>query len=156
MRRHRLAAAGVAILMFVAVPAALAAYTGTYAPTQSIAPRQLLTPTLTCTAPSNNSVSLTWSDADATTSNPYTASTFVISGYVLERQFNNGTWNQLSTPGRTVTTASDNNFGLVGLGDQFHYRIRSTKSTNWVSANSATVTAEVTSLLIFTHVNCPA
>ena len=146
-----------ALVMLVAVPA-FAAYTGTYAPTQSVAPRQLLTPaSFACTAPGSNSVSLTWTDADATTADPYTASTFVISGYVIDRKINNGAWvNAYLTPARTATSATDSSFGLLGLGDQIHYRMRSAKSTNWVSGDTATLTAEVTSILIFKHVDCPA
>ncbi len=158
MRRSRLAAIAVAILMFVAVPAAIAVYTGTYTPTQAIAPRVLLTPaSFACTAPGNSSVSLTWSNTDATTANPYTAGTYVISGYVIDRKINNGSWtNAYLTPGRTATSASDSSFGLLGLGDEIHYRMRSAKSTNWVSGDTATLTAVVTSILIFKHVDCPA
>jgi hypothetical protein len=144
-----------AIVMLVAIPAALAAYTGVYTPTQSVTAHQLSTPaSFTCTAPGNSSVSLAWTDSDATTPDVY--GTFVISGYAIERSINGGAWSQISTPSLASTTSSDSSFGLLHLNDQISYRMRSTKSTNWVSAyTSNTVTATITSLLIFTHVTCP-
>lgn len=157
MRRQRYVAAAVAILTFFAVPAALAAYTGTYTPTQSIAPRVLLTPaSFACTAPGNDYVSLTWSDTDATTANPYTAGAYVISGYEIERKVNNGSWEAFSSPLRTATSATDSSFGILSLGTLLHYRMRAVKSTNWKSPYTVTVTAEVVTILFIKSVNCPA
>ena len=145
----------VAVVTVVGVPAAVAGYRGTYAPTETITPQLLSTPTsFGCTAPNNNSVLLAWTDADGTTADPYGA--FVIANYVIERKVNSGTWSVLATPARTAINYSDTNFSLIGLGDVLSYRIHSVRSTNWVSlTTSNTVTASVSSLLIFTHVSCP-
>jgi hypothetical protein len=153
MRARRISVIAAALVVLVAIPA-FAAYTGTYAPTQSVLPRQLLTPSsFACTSPSNNSVALSWTDTDGATADPYGA--FVITDYVIERSVNGGGWTQVSRPARTLSAASDTSFGLLGLGDLISYRMRSTKSTNWVSADTNTVTAKVTSLILFTHVTCP-
>ena len=94
-RRLRLLAGATALTtaLVVAMPAALAAYTGSYTPTQNItAPFLSMPSSFACSAPGNNSVSLTWLDTDGTTADPYASGTFVIAGYQVERQVNNGSW----------------------------------------------------------------
>ncbi|MDQ1536903.1 MAG: hypothetical protein QOE58_1296 [Actinomycetota bacterium] len=140
----------------VGVPVALAAYTGSYAPTQAVSPRQLSMPaSFACTDPGGDSVRLSWTDTDATTANPNTPATFVIDGYQVDRKVGNGAWTPWATPSRTATSVTDSSFGGLSLGTQISYRMRSAKSTNWVSPDTAAVTATVTSLLIFVHVSCP-
>jgi len=159
MTRHRAAAAAaaavMAFVMAAGFPAAEASYTGSYAPAQVVKPHQLVTPSsFACTTPGSNSVALTWADADATTANPY-SSTFWATGYVVERKVNSGSYSTIATPARTATGFTDSSFPLLALGDVLSYRMHSTKSTNWVSSDSAVVTAHVTSLLVFVHVSCP-
>lgn len=144
-----------ALVLFVALPA-LAAYTGTYTPTQSLATRSLLTPaSFTCTATLSSSLTLSWSDADATTADPYLASTFVASAYQIDRKVGNGAWTTAYlTPTRTATSATDGSFGGLNVGTQISYRMRSTRSNNWVSADTATVTATVVSIVVVQLVSC--
>jgi hypothetical protein len=139
--------------MFVGVPVAIAVYTGSYAPTQSVAPRVMSTPVLSCSG--GNSANLSWTDPDGATADPHTAGTFVSTGYVTERSVSNAPWEGLSTLGRLVTTDSDNDFGGLSIGTQIRYRVRATRSTNWVSPDSNIVTASVTSILfLIRSVSC--
>lgn len=151
--RRTVVATAVALVMCLGLPVALAVYTGSYAPTQSVAPRVLVAPVLSCDG--GNSADLSWTDPDATTTNPYTSGAYAISGYVTERSVSNAPWELLSTLGRTATTDSDDDFGGLSIGTQIRYRIRATKSTNWVSPDSNIVTASVTSILfLIRSVSC--
>lgn len=147
----------VAMVMVVGVPVALAAYTGSYAPTQAVTPRQLSTPaSFDCNG--GNSVSLSWTDSDATSQDPYASPTaYAISGYEVERSDNGGSnWTQIDTPSRLATSTSDNDFGALSVGTQILYRMRSTTPANWKSAYTSTITAKVTSILfLIRSVTCP-
>ncbi len=147
-------AAVMAIASSASIPAAQASYSGTFTPTQTVKPHVLVTPTsFACTAPGSNSVSLTWVDADGTTANPYSGTNWA-TGYIVERQQNGGSFASIGTP---TSAAFTDTFGLLTLhvNDTLTYRVRATKSTLWQSANSTTVTATVTSFLVFFHVTCP-
>lgn len=150
--RHRLlSVTAAALVVLVALPA-YAAYTGIYTPTQAVTPRQLLTPqSFTCTG--GSSTHLSWTNTEGTATNIY--GNPVISGYSVERSINGGAFGVISTPAANATSATDNDFGLLGVGTQITYRLRSTKSTNWVSAYTNTVTASVTVVLFIKNVNCP-
>jgi hypothetical protein len=162
-RRRRRTLCGLVAAVMVAVvgvPVALAAYTGSYAPTQAIAPRQLLTPaSFACSAPGGNSVRLSWTDADSTTANPNSPATFVIDGYEVDRKVGGAAW---TTPWQTlgpgVTNVTDTTFGVLNLATPVSYRMRSTKSDNWISQDTAPLTATVTSITVIVTVvtaSCP-
>jgi hypothetical protein len=154
-RRLRLATA-VAVVMVVGVPMALAGYTGTYTPTESVAAFSLTPPALSCTAPGNDYVSLTWTNPNSG-ADPYTPANYRITGFVIDRKVGGAAFVPAwATAGPTATGVEDHtNFGALALGTQVSYKIHTTKSTNWISTDSNTVTATVVILLIIKQISCP-
>jgi len=149
-RRVRLiaGATAVAVVMAVGVPAAVASYISTFTPSSQTVQTQHLTttPVLSCHTVLDTSVPLTWTDADATTADPYGA--FVISGYVIESKISPAS---VFTPivvtpdvrSSLVLSATDSpNLGLLAVGVTITYQMHSSKGL-WASATSNTVVATV-------------
>ena len=141
----------------VGVPVALAAYTGSYAPSQAVSPRAAVDARLVRLHGSGRRLRAAVLDGygrhDGEPEHP---------GHLRDRRLpgrsqgrERGTGTPWATPSRTATSVTDDSFGGLSLGTQISYRMRSAKSTNWVSPDTATVTATVTSLLIFVHVQLP-
>ena len=155
LRRRWLRVAILAWVMFVAVPAALAFYTGTYAPTQAVVPQQLPTVSTGFTCSANGlggTVTLNWPNTNSTPTDPYGGT--VIDGYRLERSLDGGAFTTISSPAVGAISATDNNFGGLALNTKLTYQIRTTRSL-WTSAPSASVSGRVTGFSIVNLVTCP-